>query len=108
MPFFLYLVLSYVVPVALVLGCAAVWWRSLSAPWLFLGVGYLALVGLQRVLSGAWSLARLGLGSGGFYLEQKSTLPEGPLLLEASAIAAATTLVGLGILWALRHALAKL
>ncbi|MDZ4056248.1 MAG: hypothetical protein U1D69_04650 [Polynucleobacter sp.] len=108
MPFILYLLLSYVVPVVLVLACAGVWWRALSAPWLFLGVGFLAIVGLQRVVSGFWSLVRLGLGSGGFYLEQRSNLPEGPLLLEASVVAAVTTLVGFALLWTLKHALAKL
>jgi hypothetical protein len=104
MPFVLYLALSYLVPVALVLGCASAWWRSLSAPWLFLAIGFLALLGLQRLISGGWTLIRLALGSGGFYLEQRSNLPEGPLLLEASVVAAATALVGFAVLGALRHA----
>jgi len=108
MPFVLFLLLSYVVPVALVLGCAIAWWRSLSGPWLFVGVGLLALVGLQRMVGAAWSLVRLGLGSGGFYLEQRSNLPEGSLLLKAAVVAVGTALIGFAILWALRNGLAKL
>ena len=108
MPFLLYLLLSYVVPVVLVFGCAVAWWRSLSMPWLFAGVGLLALIGLQRVIGGAWSLIRVGLGSGGFYLEQRANLPEGPLLLEAAVVATATALIGFAVLWGLKGGLAKL
>lgn len=108
MLFALHLLLSYVLPILVAISCAAVWWRTLSSPWLFLIFALLVLLGLQRIISGAWSLAKLGFGSGGFYLQRQSDMPEQTLLMESAAVGVLLVVLGVPLLMALKNGLAKL
>lgn len=108
MLFAFHLFLSYALPVVVAISCGAVWWRTLPSPWLFLVFALLVLLGLQRIISGAWSLAKLGLGSGGFYLQRQSDMPEQALLLESGAVALMLVVLGVPLLMALKNGLAKL
>ncbi len=108
MLFAFHLFLSYAPPVVVAISCGAVWWRTLPSPWLFLVFALLVLLGLQRIISGAWSLAKLGLGSGGFYLQRQSDMPEQALLLESGAVALMLVVLGVPLLMALKNGLAKL
>ena len=84
------------------------WWRALPSPWLFFVFALLVLLGLQRIISGAWSLAKLGFGSGGFYLQRQSDMPEQTLLMESAAVAVLLVVLGVPVLMALKNGLAKL
>lgn len=108
MLFVFHLLLSYALPVTVAISCAAVWWRTFPSPWLFLVFALLALLGLQRIISGAWSLAKLGLGSGGFYLQRQSDMPEQTLLMESAAVAVVLVVLSVPLLIALKNGLTKL
>ena len=108
MLFILYLLLSYVVPTLVAFSCAIVWWRTLPSSWLFFVFALLILLGLQRIISGAWSIAKMGFGSGGFYLQRQSDMPEQTLLLESAAVAFLLVVLGVPILMVLKNGLAKL
>ncbi len=108
MLFAFHFLLSYVLPVVVAISCGAAWWRTLPSPWLFFVFGLLVLLGLQRIISGAWSLAKLGLGSGGFYLQRQSDLPEQSLLMESGAVAVVLVVLGVPLLMVLKIGLSKL
>ncbi len=108
MLFAFHLLLFYALPVVVAIWCGAVWWRNLPSPWLFLVFALLVLLGLQRIISGAWSLAKLGLGSGGFYLQRQSDMPEQSLLMESGAVAVILVVLGVPLLMVLKNGLAKL
>ena len=108
MSFALHLLLSYVLPVLVAISCSTMWWRALPSPWLFFVFALLVLLGLQRIISGAWSLAKLGFGSGGFYLQRQSDMPEQTLLMESAAVAVLLVVLGVPVLMALKNGLAKL
>jgi hypothetical protein len=108
MLFAFHLLLAYALPMLVAISCAAVWWRTLPSPWLFLVFSWLVLLGLQRIISGAWSLAKLELGSGGFYLQRQSDMPEQTLLMESAAVAVLFVVLGVPLLMALKNGLAKL
>lgn len=108
MLFAFHVLLSYALPALVAIFCAAVWWRTLPSPWLFLVFALLVLLGLQRIISGAWSLAKLGVGSGGFYLQRQSDVPEQTLLMESVAVGVLLVVLGVPLLMALKNGLAKL
>ena len=105
--FALYLILDYALPVLVAIACTAVWRRNVPSPSLFLAFSWLILLGLQRVISGAWSLAKLGVGSGGFYLELRSEMPEQALLMEGGTVAVLLVVLGIPALAALKTGLSK-
>ena len=108
MLFVFHLLLSYALPVVVAISCTAVWWRTLPSPWLFLVLALLVLLGLQRVISGSWTLAKSGFGSGGFYLQRQSEMPEQTLLMESAAVAVLLVVLGVPLLMAFKNGLAKL
>jgi hypothetical protein len=55
------------IPPLLALIAGAFFWRNLSAPWLFLVCGALALFGIQAIVSFAWEY--WPMLSGGHFLE---------------------------------------
>jgi hypothetical protein len=108
MHFVAYAVLSYVLPVVIGLVAAALWWRQLANPWLFGLVAVLTTVGLQQVLSAAWSALRLGLRSGGFYLEANTEAAIQAMAFEAAGVAMLLLVLGWPLLLQVRNALPKL
>lgn len=108
MHFLVYAALSYVLPSLFGLVAAVLWWRQLANPWLFTCVAVLCTLGLQQVLSAAWSAIRLGLRSGGFYLEATTEAGIRAMAFEAAGIAFVLLVLGWPLLSQVRSAFPKL
>ena len=103
-------VLAPFLPIVWVVIACIVWWRNLSAPWLFLAAGLLALFGLQAVVSFVWD--NWPLVRGGYFIEQIRTPDQMQRHLEeknrAALIQAGIVLVaGVALLWWLKDGLAS-
>ena len=108
MAFLLYLVVSYVLPAALVLAASATWWRTMSSPWLYLATMALSMIGLRAAVAGLWAFVRLSAGSGGFVLEQRPDGWEGALMFQSIGQALIVLAVGVPLLIAVKNVFAKL
>jgi len=97
-------------PLALVSILSAVWWNSLSRPWLFFATGNLALYGLIALVGVALTL--FGSGFSAHFAEVPLQPGERqPAIGPVSATVAISVIVflaiGTGILWALKQWLLK-
>lgn len=108
MHFFVYAALSYVLPGLIGVVAAVLWWKQLANPWLFACVAVLCNLGLQQVLSAGWSVLRLGLRSGGFYLEATTEAGIRAIAFEAVGIALVLLALGWPLLSLVRNAFPKL
>lgn len=108
MHFAAYAALSYVLPVIIGLVAAVLWWRQLANPWLFTCVAVLSMVGLQQALSAVWSVLRLGLRLGGFYVQASTEASIRAMAFEAGGVAMLLLVLGWPLLVEVRNALPKL
>ena len=110
MSFLVSLLLPFVVSLLLTLGASFAWWQTLRAPWLFVTVGFLSLLGLHRAVQAAFELCRLFFGKA-YFLEARGVTPstvelvQESLTREAVTVAIVTAAVGIPLMFWLRRAL---
>lgn len=110
MSFLIASLLPFAVCLTLIAGTSALWWSGLRAPWLFIVVGFLALLGVHRVAQAAFDAVRAFSG-GGQYLEFRPSaesvkLAESLLMGQALATSAVVLVLGLPVLLWLKRTLA--
>lgn len=97
--------LAIIVAVALAVLTSALWRKSLRAPWLFLVIGILAMLGLERLLGTLWDYVPIAFGSHQFLVHRPLTAEEitnPSLSLESIAVAVMVLVIGLPLLVWLR------
>jgi hypothetical protein len=109
MAFIVSALLPFAVCVALMVGTSALWWRSFHAPWPFVVVGFLALLGVHRVAEVVVQAGK-AVGAQGYLLEGPTTaaavqLVERNLVVEALATSTAVLVLGFPLLLWLKRAL---
>ena len=101
--------LQTIAAILLSVGASLLWWGTLRAPWLFLTIGILAMLGLERLLTTFWIYGQIAFGSGRF-LERAPTPIEqlaNPWPTTASfAVSALVVVIGFPLLFWLRKLLA--
>lgn len=70
MSYLVSLLLPFIVCFGLSATTSILWWRTFRSPWLFAVIGFLALLGLHRIVQAAAALVTLR-HPGGFFLEAR-------------------------------------
>ena len=110
MPLLASMFLPFLACIGLAAVTAALWWRTLQSPWVYLVLSVLALLGLHRVIQAAAELVKLLGFGGGYFLEARQNpakfveLAQEAINAEAIVVTLVVLAVGLPLvrmLWSL-------
>jgi len=109
MSFLISMLLPFLAALILIAGTSIAWWRSLPSPQLFVIVGFLALLGVHRMLQAGVEFLKFFRG-GGYFLEARTNPNAIELALESItresvAVSLLILLVGFPLLLWLKRAL---